>query len=93
MSTDRLPGTGPVLPTPRPQRRIETRTILALILLLMILAGGYVLISQQQAAQRQQLDTIGLSVSCSIAGGQVVNRGGTNICVDANGRVVDLPAK
>lgn len=77
---------------PRSGRRVETRTILALMFLLMVLAAGWYVLEQQRAGQRQQLDAIDLSVDCIIANGQVVQRGGTNICVDVNGREIDLPA-
>lgn len=94
LSTDRLTGTDPELPTSHPQpRRVDARTILALILLLIVLAGGWYVVDQQRQGQQQQLDAIGLSVHCTIANGQVVSRGGVNICVDASGREIDLPRR
>lgn len=74
-------------------KRVDTRTILALIFLLMVLGAGWYVFEQQRASQRQQLDAINLNVRCTIAGGSVVNRAGTNICVDAAGRVIDLPPR
>lgn len=71
--------------------RIDTRTILALMLLLMVLAAGWYFLEQQRAGQRQQVDAIHLNVQCQIAGGSLVNRAGVNVCVDSSGRVIDLP--
>jgi hypothetical protein len=73
--------------------RVGTREILALMLLLAVLAGGWFIVDRQRQGQEQQLEAIDLSVQCSIANGQVVSRGGVNICVDAVGHEIDLPRR
>jgi hypothetical protein len=73
------------------RRVIELRTVIAIGVLLAVLAIGAWVYLEQRAVHDRQLQGIELSTDCLIAGGHVVEQRGNQVCVDASGRVLDLP--